>query len=79
MPPFPPIVHRLEGKARPEVAAIPLVDPEQASHVVDHLVAGAEEPVVDGGAEVLEVDPAGHDNRGAEQQFQGRLGLVKIV
>ncbi len=48
------LMQRLQGKARAQIAAIAFPDPEGADDVVQHLVAAAIEPVVDGGAIVLE-------------------------
>ena len=67
---FAAVVHRLPGKADPQIATVPLEDPELPHHVMNDLAAAAEGLVVDGGGEILQPDPAGHDHRGGHDRLE---------
>ena len=77
------VVDGLHGKACLKVADVALADAEGSGDVVGHLVSAAEDLVVYGGGEVLQVDPASDDHRGGEDELQGGFvgvtGVVVIV
>ena len=57
------VVDGLERKAVAKVPGVAFDDAEACDHLMDRLVAGAKVLGVDAGSVVLEVDPAGDDDR----------------
>jgi len=62
----------LERQAGTEIVLVAERHAECANDVVDRLVAAAEMAVVHGRREILEIDPAGHDQRARKDAFQTR-------
>ena len=64
------VMDRLPWQTRAQPPAIALDDADAAGHVVDQLVAAAEQRGRHGRSVILQADPAGHDDRGRQDQLQ---------
>lgn len=64
------ITHGLERETGFQVAAVPFEDAEGTDHIVQHLVSGAVDRVVNDGAVVLQVDPARHDDGSGHDELE---------
>ncbi len=80
MDPLLAVVDGLHGEAGLEVADVALADSEGAGDVVGHFVSAAEDAVVHGGGEVLQVDPASHNHGGCEDELEGGfVGVAGVI